>query len=314
MYTQTTKLFGDYKVVQITNSTTGEYFSIIPEAGGRVYEICLKCDDGLINILDNEQDVEAIKNERWYKGAILVPFPNRIRGGSYDFNGEHYQLPINFPGEGHAIHGLMYDKSFEIITTNLTEKGLFTVRYIYDGHAEGFPFPCAVSYTFSLVESNFSCDISVKNSGEKILPLGVGWHPYFTFGVDVDYLQLELPNVVSIEVDEKMIPTGKKDSMNDFETLNQIHDTQFDTGFEILNKNEVAVTKIYNPAKNVTLESWQKTGGKGFNYVQVFTPPGRKSIAIEPMTCPADVFNSKESIIEVFSQEDWSGSFGVRVY
>jgi aldose 1-epimerase len=267
-----------------------------------------------MHILDNEQDVEAIKNERWYKGAILVPFPNRVRSGAYDFNGEHYQLPINFSGEGHAIHGLMYDKSFEIITTDFTEKGSLTVHYKYNGSVKGFPFPCAVSYTFSLFESKFSCDISVKNTGTKILPLGVGWHPYFTLDTDVDDLQLKMPNVSTIEVDESMIPTGKKDSMNDYENLIQIHDTQFDTGFEILNKNEVATIKIYNPVNNLTLESWQKTGDKGFNYVQVFTPPGRKSIAIEPMTCPANAFNSKESLIELLPQDEWLGSFGVRTY
>ncbi|MCF7843531.1 hypothetical protein K9M47_01390 [Candidatus Gracilibacteria bacterium] len=314
MYTQTTKLFGNYKVVKITNSVTGEYFSIIPEVGGRVHEICLKHENVLINILDNEQDVEAIKNERWYKGAILVPFPNRVRAGSYDFNGEHYQLPINFPGEGHAIHGLVYDKSFEIITTDIAEKGLLTVRYRYNGSIEGYPFPCTVKYVFSIEDNNFSCSISVVNDGEKTLPFGVGWHPYFILGSDVDNLYLKLPNVASIEVDEKMIPTGKKDNMNDFENLDQTHDTQFDTGFEILNINEVAATKIYNPANNLTLESWQKTGINGFNYIQVFTPPGRKSIAVEPMTCPADAFNSKESLIELPPQEDWSGSFGVRIY
>ena len=188
------------------------------------------------------------------------------------------------------------------------------MRYKYNGGIEGFPFPCTVTYVFSMEDNNFSCSISVVNDGKKTLPFGAGWHPYFILGSDVDNLQLKLPNVASIEIDEKMIPTGKKDNMNDFENLDQIHDTQFDTGFEILNKDEVAVTKVYNPINNLTLESWQKTGDKGFNYVQVFTPPGRKSIAIEPMTCPADAFNSKESLIELAPQEEWSGSFGVRIY
>lgn len=314
MYTQTIKVFGDYKIFQITNNENGEYFSIIPEVGARVHEICLKYNGTLLNILDNEQDIDAIKNERWYKGVILTPFPNRVRGGKYTFNGEEYQLPINFPGEGHAIHGFAYDKTFEVVTTNLKEEGSFTVKYMYDGSINGYPFPFTVQYTYMLKDSAFSCMVSVCNNGEKTLPLGIGWHPYYTLGTEVDNLHLKLPDVASIEVDELMIPTGKKDSMNDFKNVTQIYDTQFDTGFEIMSSDVIAVTQIYNPVNNLTLDSWQKTGDKGFNYVQVFTPPGRKSIAVEPMTCPADAFNSKESLIEVAPHEEWSGSFGVKIY
>ena len=39
-------------------------------------------------------------------GAVLVPWPNRLRGGRYTFEGVSYQLPLSEPLVGNAIHGL----------------------------------------------------------------------------------------------------------------------------------------------------------------------------------------------------------------
>ena len=39
-------------------------------------------------------------------GAVLVPWPNRLRGGHYIFDGEPFQLALTEPLKGNAIHGL----------------------------------------------------------------------------------------------------------------------------------------------------------------------------------------------------------------
>jgi aldose 1-epimerase len=274
-----------------------------------VYEIGLLSKGRLLQVLDNEKDTEAFKEERWYRGVILLPFPNRVRDGKYDFEGRESFLPINMPNEGHAIHGLMYNKSFSIIEAG--EENTITLQYDYGG-GDGYPFPCVVTYTFRLDEQKFTCKVEVKNKGVESLPLGIGWHPYFTLGTDVDELLLKMPKVESICVDERMIPTGEKDLFDDYEDASQIYDTEFDTGFQILDKGEVVVS-LHNQRADVTLELFQTTGESGFNYIQVFTPPGRKSVAIEPMTCPTNAFNSKESLITLGQSETWSGIFGVRL-
>src|SRR5262249_30664199 len=39
-------------------------------------------------------------------GQLLTPWPNRVDGGHYVFDGEHQQLALSEPARGNAIHGL----------------------------------------------------------------------------------------------------------------------------------------------------------------------------------------------------------------
>jgi aldose 1-epimerase len=41
------------------------------------------------------------------RGQVLIPWPNRLEGGSYEFDGKHHQLPLNEPERRNAIHGLV---------------------------------------------------------------------------------------------------------------------------------------------------------------------------------------------------------------
>ena len=41
------------------------------------------------------------------RGQVLIPWPNRLEDGSYEFGGRRHQLPMNETGDGNAIHGLV---------------------------------------------------------------------------------------------------------------------------------------------------------------------------------------------------------------
>jgi aldose 1-epimerase len=55
-----------------------------------------------------------------------------------------------------------------------------------------------------------------------------------------------------------------------------------------------------------------------FGYLQVFTgdtlpeAERRRGLALEPLTCPADAFNSGEGLLVLEPGEKWSGSWGIR--
>jgi aldose 1-epimerase len=65
-----------------------------------------------------------------------------------------------------------------------------------------------------------------------------------------------------------------------------------------------------------------KTGGaqlwfdETYRYLQVFTPEdlvgGTPAVAIEPMTCAPDAFNSGHGLIVLAPGQSWSGSWGVQ--
>ncbi|MGB0929923.1 MAG: hypothetical protein ACPGVB_04055, partial [Chitinophagales bacterium] len=50
---------------------------------------------------------------------------------------------------------------------------------------------------------------------------------------------------------------------------------------------------------------------KVFPYFQIYIPPHRKSIAIEPMNCNIDAFNNGEGLTLLKVGQTWKGSFGV---
>jgi galactose mutarotase-like enzyme len=41
------------------------------------------------------------------RGQVLIPWPNRLQDGRYEFDGRRHQLPLNEPEHRNAIHGLV---------------------------------------------------------------------------------------------------------------------------------------------------------------------------------------------------------------
>ena len=41
------------------------------------------------------------------RGQVLIPWPNRLQDGRYEFEGREHQLPLNEPEHANAIHGLV---------------------------------------------------------------------------------------------------------------------------------------------------------------------------------------------------------------
>jgi aldose 1-epimerase len=56
-----------------------------------------------------------------------------------------------------------------------------------------------------------------------------------------------------------------------------------------------------------------EANAKQFPYFQVFTPPHRESIALEPMTCNVDAFNNKNGLVTLASNETWEGKIEIAV-
>src|SRR5258705_10864013 len=75
-----------------------------------------------------------------FKSCKLSPFVCRIPGGKYVFNQQAYKTGKFFLG-GEAIHGLLYDALFNIISSGADDTSAFvTLQYQYEKKNEGFPF------------------------------------------------------------------------------------------------------------------------------------------------------------------------------
>jgi len=305
--------FSGTEKIKLLNKSNGEYISVIQSIGANLNEMVLMKDGKLHNIIEGDKQAESLsgKGTNFYRGAKLSPFPNRVKNGRYNFEGREYQLAANAPP--HALHGLCWNLPFSVDEQIATNEGVvLTLQTQYQSLYEGYPFSYQVEIEYTLEENKFKCATRILNTGKHNIPIGDGWHPYFTTGSKIDSVKLQLPACRQLELDETFIPTGKYLRSDLFAKPTLLGDTLLDHCFE-LEKCAVAETRLIDEEKNMTIVIWQEVGDKGYKYVQVYTPPDRDSIAIEPMSCAPDAFNNKKGLIVLGQGEMAEFSLGVRL-
>ena len=305
-FVKTYDTFGLYTKLTITNSN-GISFTVIPEMGARLNNFVVESKEGLLDIIDGYTSEEQLANEYYSKGSLLAPFPNRIADGLYEFEGRVYNLLINKLDENNAIHGFISNKAFSIVRSEAVLDG-YELELEYTSKQEkGYPFLFAVNITYRLSESNkLIVKTKIKNVGQTAQPMGFGWHPYFTTGVKIDELELRLPPVQQLEVDDRLIPTENLFPMLEWMLPKSLIVSTFDTGFKFTAEDKTI--QLIDRHKNLEINI---ICGEGYEYVQVFTPPWRSSIAIEPMTCAANAFNNKLGVKVLQPGECLSSEFEI---
>ncbi|HEX9826840.1 MAG TPA: aldose 1-epimerase [Flavobacteriaceae bacterium] len=217
-----------------------------------------------------------------FKSSILFPFANRIENGCYHFNNKKFKLDKSEIDSHNAIHGLVHDKTFRFIGQEISEKKASAIlSYEETQPVLGFPFKYDLILEYVLTNESLRLNVEIKNKDQQAFPFSLGWHPYFKTD-DLYNSRLKINSHKKILVNDKMIPNGETDI--DWNGFLKIEDKAFDDCFE-LNTNMVELkTPEYHLDFSFSSEE---------NYLQLYTPNDRKSIAIEPQTAPANSFNTK---------------------
>ena len=308
--------FGAYPAYKLLDSETGEYAFILPYLGGTINNLTLKNNDKLIDIVEGYKSAEeAAKTQATsFKGSNLFPYPNRIRDGKYSHLGQQYQFNIDFAEENTSIHGLVYDKEFELISKeNGDVHCSLVILYSPKELPAAYPFKYTLEVEYRWIKyALFECTSKVTNHSETDIPVGIGWHPYMVAGSDkVDDLWVQFPSQQIIEVDKRNIPTGSSKNFTEFNQLTQLGATAFDNCFVLNTETSPAEIVLFNKKTNFGYKIWQETGDRKYNYLQVYTPPTRRSIAFEPMTCIPDAFNNKKGLISLPPGKSVSVKWGI---
>ncbi len=314
--------FGKHTEYVITNATTRESASIV-DVGANTRELVLKAKDSdspPFSVMLGYQTPEDLEEGRWSRGIKMIPFPNRIEDGRYAFGGRTYSLPINFPSQNHAIHGLLSKEVMRLVGSEEgRDEGSVTLDYDFTGKFDGYPFGLHVAVKHILNDDGFTVETAAENIGEEPLPFGDGWHPYFRFDgrSDVDNWGLKVPAKHRVKMNARLIPTGDvlpvKGTQFDFLQERRIGSMTLDDVFTGLKRRRgLSVTELTNPELDVVLEVWQDAA---YNYLVIFTPPGenRNCIAIEPMTCNTNAFNNGQGLIVLKPRDKFHGRYGVRL-
>lgn len=306
----------DKRTIQITDSC-GLRAHILAGHGGIPDKITLIKGGKAIPVFQGFADADEEAKLFYSKGVKLVPFPNRIRDGKYSFQGKTYQLAINKPNENNAIHGLLQKVAYEITDcVKEDDRYAITLSHTYQGEDSGYPFPFRISIIYTLSGVEFTARTIVENTGTNDMPFGDGWHPYLTIhDRKIDELLLKLPSQQYLGVDERLIPDEAIHQLDKFATLEKINDQLFDTGFVLPDTSTAGIAEsiLSSPEDDITLTLWQETGPGKYNFLQVFIPPWRNTIALEPMTCAANAFNNGMGTFCLKPGESFDASYGVRI-
>lgn len=307
MYKHSTETFGAFTKHILRNEKTGQQLAILPEYGAIVLDLQLQG----VSILDTYQTPQEVINNSWAKNTVLFPFPNRLKDGTYDWGGETYHFFANESLTNTALHGFGQDKPMKVTLLEVEENyASITCLYTDYGKHEAYPFQFSVEMIFTLSdEKGFELELVMRNHDDQAIPAGLGWHPYFAMGPKADVYRLKMPECKLVGIDERMLPTGKTYEYDEFSELRPVGITVLDNCFELPIQEGKA--EVLVQGEKGTLHYWQETGVGKYNFLQVFIPPLRHCIALEPMTCAPDAFNNGMGLARLEPGEKLSGHFGV---
>ncbi|MEU4155786.1 aldose 1-epimerase family protein [Actinoplanes sp. NPDC026670] len=250
-------------------------------------------------------------------GQILAPWPNRIRDGQYEFEGQSYQLALTEPAKRTAIHGLVNWARWR-----LAEQTPASVTLEYELPAQvGYPWSLLLRTRWTVSADGLRCDQEVVNTSEANAPWGYSVHPYFRLpGVSVDDTVLQVSAKSRVQADARLLPIGATKIAGtefDFSEPRRIGDLVIDTAFGDIDFDADGITTLTlsDPGSDRRIVVW---ADEKFRYWQVFTADTlhgerfRRSIAIEPMTCPPDAFRTGRDLTVLEPGSTWTTSWGVR--
>lgn len=225
------------------------------------------------------------------RGQVLMPWPNRIIGGRYEFAGDTHQLALSEPTRSTAIHGLVRWAAWKVFDV-AADRAVMTHRL----HPQpGYPFDLDLSVEYALDGEGLTVSARATNVGARPCPFGAGFHPYLSpAGATIDNSVLRLP--------------ARKPA--DFLSPRVVGEANLDTCFSDLVRDG-------NGRALVEFGETVLWVDHGYRYLMVFTgdtldaSERRRGLAVEPMTCPPDAFNTGESLIVLEPGQTWAGQWGI---
>ncbi|HET8600545.1 MAG TPA: aldose 1-epimerase family protein [Segeticoccus sp.] len=253
------------------------------------------------------------------RGQLLMPWPNRVRDGQYDFGtGGSLQLALSEPAKHNAIHGLV---RWSIWRAARQRDDSVTVACRLRPQ-QGWSWALDLSVTYALGDEGLTVTPSARNVGMTAAPFGFGAHPYLTAGEShVDQLRLTVPAATSLTVDDQSIPVGRagvEGTDRDWRAGGVIGKAVIDTGFTDLTAGADGRwrVRVENPDTGAATSLWADAAA--FPFTQVFTGDTlsedlrrTSGVAVEPMSCPANALVSGEGLVVIEPGGSWSGEWGV---
>ena len=141
------------------------------------------------------------------RGQVLAPWPNRLDGGRYAFDGRPGAAAIDEPELGNAIHGLV--RWLPWLLASKTDDAVALECVLHPQPA--YPWRLELGLEYRLVADGLEVVARATNASAEAAPFGIGFHPYLTMGIPVDDVRLTIPASRRLTTDDRALPVGEEE-------------------------------------------------------------------------------------------------------
>jgi aldose 1-epimerase len=219
----------------------------------------------------------------------MVPFVNRIRGGSFEFRGRTVRLAPNMAGDPSPLHGQGWLGAWRVVESNETEAELSFAH-----PPDEWPWPYEARQRFTLCPGGLGTSISCRNTGDQPMPCGLGIHPYFNCGPDTR-IRTGVSHVWT--VDEQVLPIERVQASGRYDIADSpVCGRELDNGYD----GWSGTASFSDPGWpfDIVMSS------PGIGYFQFYSPGSGGIFVAEPVSHANDALSAPEA--------DWA-KLGIRI-
>lgn len=245
-------------------------------------------------------------------GITLAPWANRVEDGKWFLHGKKQQLDITEVARNNASHGLLRNSAYALIDES--EYSVTLEATIFPQH--GYPFLARHRVQYQLQDGlGLAVRQTLVNDAREPAPFVLGAHPYLRLGdAPLEELVLTVAADTRLVADDRLIPrsTAPVEGETDFRSGQNIEDLAVDVALTGLHFKAGKARHTLSAGDGRQVSLWQD---EACQYVHVFVSteyPGRsRAVAVEPMTGPANAFNSGDGLRWLDAGESFSIEWGI---
>ncbi|MDQ0851187.1 aldose 1-epimerase [Arthrobacter sp. B3I9] len=245
-------------------------------------------------------------------GITLAPWANRVEDGVWYLDGEKQQLDITEVSRNNASHGLLRNAAYGLVDESQFSVTLEAV--IFPQH--GYPFLLRHRVRYELAEDlGLVVRQTLINDSQAPAPYVLGAHPYVRLGdVPSEELTITVGASTRLVTDDRLIPRSGEPVSGDFDLRGgrRVGGLDIDSAYTDLAFDGGIARHTLRAPDGRSVSLWQD---ENCSYVHVFLStrfPGRaKAVALEPMTGPANAFNSGDGLRWLEPGEESGMSWGI---
>ena len=249
-----------------------------PSIGGAISRLAYLGSDGAVPILRKSRT--PLENVLEAGSFPLVPYVNRIRGGSFAFRGQEIRLSANMAGDPSPLHGQGWHADWRV------EQSDSSSAVLSFAHEAGeWPWTYEAKQEFRVGESVVDVGLTCRNTSDRPMPCGLGQHPYFPCTAQT---RIETGVSFAWTVDEQVLPVARVPATGRYDLTDRLICGQdLDNGFEGWS-GRVLMSDPNWPFE-LELSSVQA------RYFQIYSPASGGFFVAEPVTHANAALNAPEA-------------------